>query len=124
MIERLGLALWSRDPRAFVDALKGDGPLRRAAERGMASLDAKSLIVTLRTVPDMASTIVSWRPELISDARFWRIPDLDRKSTRLNSVTNAHLVCRLLLEKKKITPITHTSTQYQHLIPTLSETTH
>src|SRR3546814_4976817 len=29
--------------------------------------------------------------------------DRDRKSTRLNSVTNAHLVCRLLLEKKKIT---------------------
>src|SRR3546814_7746153 len=26
---------------------------------------------------------------------------LDRKSTRLNSVTNAHLVWRLLLEKKK-----------------------
>src|SRR3546814_10904225 len=25
---------------------------------------------------------------------------IDRKSTRLNSVTNAHLVCRLLLEKK------------------------
>src|SRR3546814_10613991 len=27
---------------------------------------------------------------------------LDRKSTRLNPVTNAHLVCRLLLEKKKM----------------------
>src|SRR3546814_14293514 len=26
---------------------------------------------------------------------------IDRKSTRLNSSTNAHLVCRLLLEKKK-----------------------
>src|SRR3546814_1874022 len=26
---------------------------------------------------------------------------IDRKSTRLNYVTNAHLVCRLLLEKKK-----------------------
>src|SRR3546814_10806940 len=25
----------------------------------------------------------------------------DRKSTRLHSITNAHLVCRLLLEKKK-----------------------
>src|SRR3546814_1063089 len=25
---------------------------------------------------------------------------LDRKSTRLNSVTNSHLVCRLLLEQK------------------------
>src|SRR3546814_6901382 len=30
----------------------------------------------------------------------------DRKSTRLNSVTNAHLVCRLLLEKKKPHTIT------------------
>src|SRR3546814_3390732 len=28
----------------------------------------------------------------------------DRKSTRLNSITNAHLVCRLLLEKKKHNP--------------------
>src|SRR3546814_8749059 len=27
--------------------------------------------------------------------------ELDRKSTRLTPVTNAHLVCRLLLEKKK-----------------------
>src|SRR3546814_948136 len=26
---------------------------------------------------------------------------VDRKSTRLNSITNAHLVCRLLLEKNK-----------------------
>src|SRR3546814_7683157 len=26
---------------------------------------------------------------------------IDRKSTRLNPVTNAHLVCRLLLEKNK-----------------------
>src|SRR3546814_4907795 len=36
---------------------------------------------------------------------FWigDIAKLDRKSTRLNSVTNAHLVCRLLLEKKKNT---------------------
>src|SRR3546814_10633119 len=29
------------------------------------------------------------------------VEQADRKSTRLNSVTNAHLVCRLLLEKKK-----------------------
>src|SRR3546814_9238065 len=32
----------------------------------------------------------------------WHIDiEEDRKSTRLNPVTNAHLVCRLLLEKKK-----------------------
>src|SRR3546814_9418025 len=28
-------------------------------------------------------------------------PAADRKSTRLNSVTNTHLVCRLLLDKKQ-----------------------
>src|SRR3546814_9339861 len=33
----------------------------------------------------------------------------DRKSTRLNSSTNAHLVCRLLLDKKK-----HTQKQQYH----------
>src|SRR3546814_1990531 len=37
----------------------------------------------------------------------------DRKSTRLNSVTNAHLVCRLLLEKKN-TIIYQTSQSTKH----------
>src|SRR3546814_1763429 len=35
----------------------------------------------------------------------------DRKSTRLTPVTNAHLVCRLLLEKKKTTTNTHVENQ-------------
>src|SRR3546814_4229373 len=40
-------------------------------------------------------------PSQISpDGRITRWQE-DRKSTRLNSITNAHLVCRLLLEKKK-----------------------
>src|SRR3546814_4502465 len=38
---------------------------------------------------------------------------IDRKSTRLNPVTNAHLVCRLLLEKKKQNKNTITTTS-QH----------
>src|SRR3546814_7853235 len=37
----------------------------------------------------------------------------DRKSTRLTPVTNAHLLCRLLLEKKNmITCIPHHATRY------------
>src|SRR5690349_23516750 len=43
----------------------------------------------------------------------WRAPShqrRDRKSTRLNSSSRRDLVCRLLLEKKKIVPLgTHTS---------------
>src|SRR3546814_4899063 len=46
----------------------------------------------------------------------------DRKSTRLNSVTNAHLVCRLLLEKKKKN---ENDIKYNHtllIIPALNQT--
>src|SRR3546814_4669325 len=40
----------------------------------------------------------------------------DRKSTRLTPVTNAHLVCRLLLEKKKIKkPKTRTHSTESHI---------
>src|SRR3546814_1944964 len=43
----------------------------------------------------------------LSDQReFGELPQ-DRKSTRLNSSTNAHLVCRLLLEKKKKNDVQH-----------------
>src|SRR3546814_4987779 len=35
------------------------------------------------------------------------LPEPDRKSTRLNSITNAHLVCRLLPEKKKTQELTN-----------------
>src|SRR3546814_8318545 len=38
-----------------------------------------------------------------------KLAETDRKSTRLNSITNAHLVCRLLLETKK----TNTNTKLE-----------
>src|SRR3546814_6529444 len=46
--------------------------------------------------------------------------ETDRKSTRLNPVTNAHLVCRLLLDKKKkqITIQPKTKNTSHILIPT------
>src|SRR3546814_6198110 len=40
---------------------------------------------------------------------------LDRKSTRLTPVTNAHLVCRLLLEKKKHNSHTSNMTIKKHI---------
>src|SRR3546814_10865968 len=42
-------------------------------------------------------------PEQVRD-NWGTIAALDRKSTRLTPVTNAHLVCRLLLETKKTIP--------------------
>src|SRR3546814_7095971 len=53
---------------------------------------------------------------LINDARGYRLTDqIDRKSTRLNSITNAHLVCRLLLAKKNTTKTRSTNQNHtQH----------
>src|SRR3546814_5486961 len=56
-----------------------------------------------RRTPQMSAKISASRTR----ARYSRVStafpliERDRKSTRRNSVTNAHLVCRLLLEKKK-----------------------
>src|SRR3546814_8841965 len=62
--------------------------------------DSNNTVFTMHTLP------VGQPPDC--GAQFRSVPrhalvpfPLDRKSTRLNSVTNAHLVCRLLLEKKK-----------------------
>src|SRR3546814_8033731 len=45
----------------------------------------------------------------------YRADGLDRKSTRRTPVTNAHLVCRLLLEKKQNPHVT--SPNHQHIRP-------
>src|SRR3546814_3421239 len=56
--------------------------------------------VTTRSVRDSAAFLdVLASPTLGS--RYSVARPVDRKSTRLNPVTNAHLVCRLLIEKKK-----------------------
>src|SRR3546814_2270726 len=47
--------------------------------------------------------IRSGAPDAAAAVMLGGIRKIDRKSTRLNPVTNAHLVCRLLLEKNKTT---------------------
>src|SRR3546814_8227081 len=50
-----------------------------------------------------------WQPMALASAA-----RVDRKSTRLTPVTNAHLVCRLLLEKKKQNSHIDTSAHPKH----------
>src|SRR3546814_9062091 len=70
-------------------------------------------------VRELRSWIRHWRKSHVSRPLSDVISDgyiaifcvvIDRKSTRLNSITNAHLVCRLLLEKKK-TVLNNSQTQ-------------
>src|SRR3546814_5215820 len=96
-----GRAAGRRRVRSMLDAdlAVGDGgegypqgnqlPLRPAALRPVAEL-------LLGAVDDLFLGLLLHRDHLLVNLQVE-----DRKSTRLNPVTNAHLVCRLLLEKKK-----------------------
>src|SRR3546814_6816968 len=89
--------------------------MRRENQRALASLESdlriarmkeadlsQRLGVLKRDVSQMNGADVTLRAlERKAEADRRLLDDLDRKSTRLTPVTNAHLVCRLLLEKKK-----------------------
>src|SRR3546814_5926954 len=83
---------------------------QRAAESALRNSESH-LRSILSTVPD-AMIVIDERGTMLSfsaaAARLFGYTQAevlgDRKSTRLNSVTNANLVCRLLPEKKNITP--------------------
>src|SRR3546814_1092166 len=78
----------------------------RAVARGRGfgeGLVALEVFLGARLVPDLRHVFIKLRVVGHDHG--------DRKSKRLNPVTNAHLVCRLLLEKQK----NKTQTQVQHI---------
>src|SRR3546814_3996962 len=84
--------LWRRIVSAKI-AMQGS----LLAARGIAGAEA---------FPHIARRVKSGDPDNLeaqAARRYW--PLLDRKSTRLTPVTNAHLVCRLLLAKKNNNPL-------------------
>src|SRR3546814_4122047 len=78
-------------------------PLAVVAQRLLAShgsFEGKTIVVPQTSTGISAAAL----PKAASIVTYVTDKDArgrDRKSTRLNPVTNAHLVCRLLLEKKK-----------------------
>src|SRR3546814_10455135 len=73
------------------------------------SLVDRTMIGISRVVGWLRYSRTRLKPSRPGITRSWRITvglmRTDRKSTRLNSVTNAHLVCCLLLEQKKHTSV-------------------
>src|SRR3546814_8636490 len=74
--------------------------LMEAEERAFAlfdAIEAANLVAPGRTERAVEQDIRALAFDDFGVSKHWQ----DRKSTRLNPVTNAHLVCRLLLDKKK-----------------------
>src|SRR3546814_2522286 len=86
-----------REPREAV--FKADAPIIDILlSRRFAELDA-SFLESSRPEPRPVGDILFMPPNYTLHSRWDR--GEDRKSTRLTPVTNAHIVCRLLLEKKQ-----------------------
>src|SRR3546814_5505095 len=83
-------------PEVLIGILPGGGGTQRLP-RLVGPKTAMELIVSGRHVPAPEAKALGIVDEIVPENDMVG----DRKSTRLNSSTNAHLVCRLLLEKKK-----------------------
>src|SRR2546422_3256499 len=95
----------SRTSRSVVDRLVGRGPevetdIRRTGGRpgALGHQDPDHALLGVRTPRGAQAAIPAERSEGPGHVL---APGEDRKSTRLNSRSRLHLVCRLLLEKKK-----------------------
>src|SRR3546814_8570009 len=89
-----GWGRWGRDCRCCGEG--GVRPQRPQADDGRARGRKMSLAVWIQLgVSLVAVLFIAW---LVGRMGLGADPRIDRKSTRLNPVTNAHLVCRLLLE--------------------------
>src|SRR3546814_6148517 len=73
--------------------------------------------------PATASKVwMHWLAVTVGHSAVWLLPasaHQDRKSTRLTPVANAHLVCRLLLEKKKHYVIDDKKNEQNYIFPNI-----
>src|SRR3546814_2809214 len=92
----------------LIDTVNQSKAALAAAEAGVGEAQAtvaetQSNLARLQQVYKLSGGKVPSKTELDAGrANYSRAMARDRKSTRLTPVTNAHLVCRLLLEKNKI----------------------
>jgi hypothetical protein len=77
LAERLGRALWSRNPAALAEALAAGGVLADTVDRSIGSLDRKELLEGLAIFPSAATAIVKRRPDLMTESSLWQLPELE-----------------------------------------------
>src|SRR3546814_6125178 len=91
--------------RMMNEPIKSPSRSREGLGEGMSSASPSREQALPRPLPQAGGeSRTDWTREEIAELFNLPFDELmweDRKSTRLTPVTNAHLVCRLLLEKKK-----------------------
>lgn len=102
--ERLGTELWRRSPHRFHSALLSKGWLHGVASESLAKMELGQILSGLQTNGDIAIDIAERRPDILMQAAFWRIPEVDDGLTERLSDRDASLAARALLAAGRIGP--------------------
>lgn len=73
----VGRALLRWRPDLLADGLLLDGPMQKAAEAALQGADPEELVKVLEVVPGAAAAVLEFRPDVLEQASFWRITDID-----------------------------------------------
>lgn len=70
--EALGARIWELDPVRFADLLEGGERQRSVAESSIAAMDLDALASGILRTPQLSSTTIALRPELVTVEDLWR----------------------------------------------------
>ena len=102
--ERVGASLWRRSPTRFVDSLGMGGPMGHLSAEALRSIPAPELVAGLKDHPELASEIVSFRPELLERVDFWSSSEIDAGLASNAEADNASQVAGAMLRAGRLEP--------------------
>lgn len=102
--DRVGLALWRRSPRRFVEAMRAGGVIGRISEDALTAISVPELVAGLRSDPQLSEHIAAARSDLLESVEFWGIPHIDEKLASNVNADNAGRVALALLTAGRIGP--------------------
>lgn len=102
--DRLGVELWRRSPYRFHSALISEGVLGDVALHALAEMQLEQIVSGLQTSGDIASDIAERRPDILLQASFWRIAEVDDGLATCISDQDVGPAARALLAAGRIGP--------------------
>lgn len=104
MGEKLGIELWRRSPLRFHSALTSEGLLSDFVGHALATMSSDQIVSGLQTNGEIANDIAERRPDILMQAAFWRIPDVDDGLAERTSEQDVGSVALALLAAGRIVP--------------------
>jgi hypothetical protein len=77
MGDKLGVELWRRSPQKFCSALASNGVLKGLTSHALAEMTPEQLVSGLQSNTHLAADIAKRRPDILTSANFWNIPEVD-----------------------------------------------